>query len=56
MSIDGLNGSNLQSHIDHPKYTTLAKSTITLDDVFQHYFKKSFIEDGICEDCSSVQS
>ena len=43
MYIDGLNSSNSPRQIDHPKYTTLATDTITLDDIFQNYFKDSFL-------------
>ena len=32
------------------------KKTINLDDIFQNYFKKSLIEDVICENCSLVDS
>ena len=56
MFIDRLKSSNSPRQIDHPKYTTLAMSTITLDGTFQNYFKDSFIEDVICEKCSSVRS
>ena len=44
-SIDGLNSSNSPRKIYHSKYITLEMITITLDDIFQNYFKDSFIED-----------
>ena len=56
ISLYGLNISNSPRQIDHPEYTTLEMSTITMDDTFHNYFKDSFIEDVICENCSSVES
>ena len=44
LSLDGLNISNSPSQIDHPKYTTLATDTITLDEIFQNYFKEYFLK------------
>ena len=31
-------------------------SNITLDEIFQNYFKDSFIENVTCETCSSIRS
>ena len=56
ISIDGLKISNSPRKIDHPKYTALEMSTIILGDIFQNYFKDSFIEYVICENCSYVIS
>ena len=42
--LNGLNISNLPRQIDNPKYTALATVTITLDDMFRHYFKDSFMK------------
>ena len=56
MSLDGLNSSNSPSKIDHPKYKTLATDTITIDGIFQNYFKESLFEDVTCENCHSVSS
>ena len=56
MSPYGLNISNSARQIDHPKYTTLEKDTIVLDDIFHNYSKESLFEDVICENCSSVIS
>ena len=56
MSLDGLNSSNSPSEIDHPKYTTLATDTITLNNTFQKYFKESFFANVIYECFSSVSS
>ena len=41
MSIYGLKIPYSQIQIYYTKYMTLAESTITLDGVFQNYFKKS---------------
>ena len=43
MYIYGLNSTNKQMKIYHPKYTELAMNAITLDGVFQNYLEKSFI-------------
>ena len=56
MSIDGLKSPNSWRKIDYPEYTTLAKNTITLDDILQNCFKKSFVGGVLCENCSSVES
>ena len=56
MSLDGLYSSKSLRQIDHPKYTKLGTYTITLDDIFQYYFKESFFEDVICETCSLFSS
>ena len=55
MTIYGLKSPNSKIQIYHSKYKTFAINTITLDDVFQHYFKKLFVEDVICEPCSSIK-
>ena len=51
--IEGLLTSDLPRQIDHPKYTTLTKDTVVLDVMLQNYFKGYFLEDVICENCSS---
>ena len=56
MSLDGLNSPNSPRKIDHPKYTGLSKKAIKLDEILQNYFKKTLIEDVICENCSLVNS
>ena len=56
MSIDGLNSPNSPRQIDHQNYTSLSKKSNKLDDIFQNYLKKTFIEDVICENCSLVHS
>ena len=43
-SLDGLNSSNSPRQIYHPKYTTLAKDTITLDNIYQNYLWESFLK------------
>ena len=53
MSLDGLPTSNLPRQIDHPKCAILKKDTVVLDVILQKYFKDSFLDDVICEHCSS---
>ena len=55
MSLDGLNIPNSPRKIDHLNYTSLSKK-IKLDDIFQNYFKKTLIEDVICENFPLVNS
>ena len=56
ISVDLLKSPNPWRLIEHLEYNILAKNTITLDDIFWYYFKKSFIEDVICDHCSYVES
>ena len=51
--IEVLPSSDSPRQIDHPKYTTLTKDTVVLDVMLQNYFKNSFLDDVICENCSS---
>ena len=53
MFLEGLPTSNLPRQIDHPKYTMLTNDTIVLDVISHKYFKDSFLDDVICEKCSS---
>ena len=53
MSLEGLPTSNSPRQIDNPKCTILTKDTVVLDVILQKYFKDSFLEDVICENCSS---
>ena len=53
MSLEGLPTSNSPRKIDHPKCTILTKDTAVLDVVLQKYFKDSFLDDVICENCIS---
>ena len=53
MVIEGLPTSDLPRQIDHQKCTTLTKDTVVFDVILQNYFKDSFLEDVICENCSS---
>ena len=51
--LEGLPTSNSPRQIYHPKCTTLTKDTVVLDVMLQNYFKDSFLDDVICENCSS---
>ena len=53
MFIEGLPTSNSSRQIDHPKYTSLKKGTVVLDDMLLNYFKDSLLHHVICENCSS---
>ena len=53
ISLEGLPTSNSHRQIDHPKCTILTKDTAVLDVILQKYFKDSFLNDIICENCSS---
>ena len=53
MILEGLPTSDLPRQIDHPKCTISTKDTVVLDVMLQNYFKDSFLDDVICEDCSS---
>ena len=53
MSLEGLPTYNSPRQIDHTKYTILTKDTIVFDVILQKYFKDSFLDDVICENCSS---
>ena len=53
MVIEGLPTSDLPRKIDNPKCTTLTKGTVDLDMMLQNYFKDLFLDDVICENCSS---
>ena len=50
---EGLPTSNPPRQMDHPKCTILTKDTVVLDVILQKYFKDSFLDDVICENCSS---
>ena len=52
MSPYGLNIPNSPRKIDNPNYTSFSKKSIKLDNIFQSDFKKTLIEDVICEHCS----
>ena len=52
MILEGLPTSNSPRQMDHPKCTTLTKDTIVLDVILQIFFKDSFLDDVVCENCS----
>ena len=52
MFLDVLPTSNSPRQIDHPEFNTLTKDTVVLDVMLQNYFKDSFLDDVICENCS----
>ena len=52
MFLEGLPTSNSSKQIDHPKYTSLKKGTVVLDQILQNYFNDSLLH-VICENCSS---
>ena len=56
MFLEGLPTSNLPRQIDHLKCTTRTKETVVLDVMLHNYFKDSFLDDVICENCSSGDS
>ena len=56
MFLEGLPTSNFSRQIDHPKYTSLKKGTVVLDQILQNYFNDSLLHDVICENCSSHSS
>ena len=51
--LEGLHTSNLSRQIYHPKYTSLKKSTVILDQILQNYLNDSLLHDVICEIFSS---
>ena len=53
MILEGLPTSDSSRKIDHPKYTSLTNDTVVLDVMLHNYFKDSFLDDVICENCSS---
>ena len=53
MVIEVLPSSDSPSQIDHPKCTILTKYTVVLYVMLQNYFKDSFLDDVLCENCSS---
>ena len=53
MDLEGFPTSNSPRQIDNPKCTILTKDTVVLDVVVQNYFKDSFLDNIICENCSS---
>ena len=53
MFLEGLTTSNYPRQIDYPKCTIFTKDTIVLDVILQKYFKDSFLDSIICENCSS---
>ena len=56
MFLDGLSTSNSSRQIDHPKYTSIKKDTVILDQIFHNYFNDSLLHDVIFEICSSLGS
>ena len=56
MYLEGLPTYNSLSYIDHTRCTILKKDSVVLDFILQKYFKFSFLEDVICENCSSYGS
>ena len=56
MSLEVLPTSNSPTQIDHPKCSILTKDTVVLDVILHKYFKDSFLDDVICENCSSSGS
>ena len=48
--------SNSSRQIDHPKYTSLKKGTVVLDQMLHNYFNDSLLHDLISENCSSQGS
>ena len=53
MFLEGLPTSNSSRQIDHPKYTSLKKGTVVLDEMLQNYLNDSLLHDVICKNCSS---
>ena len=56
MFLGGLPTSNSSSQIHHPKYTSIKKGTVVLDQILHHYFNDSLLHDVICENYSSHSS
>ena len=56
MFLEGLPTSNSSRQIYHPKYTSLKKGTVVLDQMLQNYFNDSLLHDVICKNCSSHDS
>ena len=42
--------------IDHQYRLKFTKNTVTLDNVFEVYFRRSLLEDIICDNCCSLKS
>ena len=53
MFLEGLPTSNSPRKIDNPECTILTKETVVMGVILHKYFKDSFLEDVICENCSS---
>ena len=53
MILEGLPISDLPRQNFHPKNTILTKETVVLCVMLQNYFKDTFLNDVICENCSS---
>ena len=51
MLLGVLPNSNSSRRIDHPKYTTLTKYNVVLDVLLHNYFKDSFLDNVIRENC-----
>ena len=49
MSLEGLPTSNSSRQIEHPKYTSLKRGTVVLDEILQNYFNDLLLHDVICE-------
>ena len=56
MFLEVLPTSNLPRQIDDPKCITLTKDTVVLDVMLHNYFKGKFLDNVICENCSSSGS
>ena len=56
MFIELLPTSNSPRQIDNPKCSILTKDTVGLDMILLKYFKDSFLDNVICEICSSSVS
>ena len=56
MLIYGSKSNKPQIQIDHPRYSKLANNTVTLDNMFETYFKKSVLGGSIWENLYSIKS
>ena len=54
--LEGLPTFNKSRQIDNPKYTSIKKGTVVLDQIFYTYFNDSLLHDVICENCSPLDS
>ena len=54
MFLEGLPTSNYPRQIDNPRCDILTKDTVFKNAMLQKYFKYSFLDDVICENCSAV--